>query len=82
MKLIDETERVLVPKGVTGYVLHMKVVKECGVDGALAGSQCDAIMLNLTDLARLQMMGPNQIDAWLKMMQTKIRISFDPGVVK
>ena len=60
----------------------MEVVKECSIDAALAGHGCDAIMLNLVDLARLQTMSEAQLRLWLGIMQTKIRISFDPNVVK
>jgi hypothetical protein len=83
MKLVTHTERVSVPKGVTGYVLHMNVEKECNTtDATLAEGQCDEIMLNLVDFARLQMMEPAQLQEWVNNMRRKIRIRFDPGVVK
>jgi hypothetical protein len=82
MKLVTHTERVVVPKGTAGYVLHMKVEVEASADGALAGHQCDEIMLNLVDLARLDKLSHLEMREWLSKMQTKIRIQFDPRIVK
>lgn len=76
MKLVDLGDR-----GSITMQHSYDVVHECGVDGALAGHQCDAIMLNLVDLARLQMMDPDALRRWVWHMQTKFRISFDPRVV-
>jgi hypothetical protein len=82
MKLVNHTERVVVPRGLTGYTLHMSVVFDCGVNSSLVGYQCDAIMLNLVDLARLQLMMPNELQEWLRETQARLRIQFDPRIVK
>lgn len=78
MKLIDFNRAFVDTQGNP----LMEVVKECAVDAALAGHGCDAIVLNLVDLARLQLMRPEALQLWLDHMKTKIRISFDPNVVK
>jgi hypothetical protein len=51
MKLVDNTERVSAPQGVTGYTIHLKMVRDCSVlaGRSLAGHQCDGILLNLVD---------------------------------
>ena len=77
MKLVDVGDR-----GSITMQNSFDVVKECSVDGALAGHQCDEIMLNLVDLARLQKLSHLEMREWLGKMQTKIRIKFDPRIVK